>query len=124
MDDGIFRQGGRKRKVDWLAIDSWIDSSLFGSWESIKDRWADITAFNQRFNLSGVTRAGNELLSEGLSLATIGLALLLGLAQPAFDIIAKGDPLGYLLSLKLSEINHIVDHHFTGGCAGIKLLLD
>ncbi len=95
MDDGIFRQGGRKRKVDWLAIDSWIDSSLFGSWESIKDRWADITAFNQRFNLSGVTRAGNELLSEGLSLATIGLALLLGLAQPAFDIIAKGDPLGY-----------------------------
>ena len=87
--------GGRKRKVDWLAIDSWIDSSLFGSWEAVKDRWANLTAFNQRFNLTGFLRLANELASEAFSLGTIGIALMLGLAQPAFDVIAKGDLLAY-----------------------------
>ena len=95
MSDWIFRPGNRKPGIDWLGIDSWIDSSLFGSWEAVKDRWANLTAFNQRFNLSGVVRLGNELLSEAFSLVTIGLALMLGLAQPAFDVIAKGDLLAY-----------------------------
>ena len=95
MSDWIFKHGGRKRGVDWLAIDSWIDSSLFGSWEGIKDRWADLTAFNQRFHLGGIARLGNELASEAVSIGAIGLALMLGLAQPAFDVIAKGDLLAY-----------------------------
>ncbi len=95
MSDWIFRPGGRKSRIDWLGIDSWIDSSLFGSWEAVKDRWANLTAFNQRFNLSGVLRLGNELVSEVFSLVTISLALMVGLAQPAFDVIARGDLLGY-----------------------------
>ncbi len=95
MSEWNFRQGARKRAVDWLAVDSWIDSSLFGSWEAIKDRWANLTAFNQRFNLSGVLRLGNELLSEVFSLAALGFAMMLGLAQPAFDVVAKGELLEY-----------------------------
>ena len=95
MSDWIFKRDGRRRGVDWLALDSWIDNSLFGSWEAIKDRWGDLTAFNQRFNLGGFARLANELGSEVVSLGTIGLALMVGLAQPAFDVIAKGDLLGY-----------------------------
>ncbi len=95
MSDWNFRHGTRKRAFDWLALDSWIDSSLFGSWEAIKDRWANLTAFNQRFNLSGVLRLGNEVLSEAVSLAVLGLAMMLGLAQPAFDVVSKGELLEY-----------------------------
>ena len=95
MSDWLFNRDRRRRRIDWLAIDSWIDSSLFGSWEAIKDRWADLTAFNQRFHLGGIPRLANELASEVLSLGAIGLALMLGLAQPAFDVIAKGDILAY-----------------------------
>ena len=82
-------------RIDWLAIDSLIDSALFNSFEGFKDRWADLTAFNQRFNLSGVWRLANEAACEVLSLLTIGLAVLVGFAQPAFDVIAKGDVLAY-----------------------------
>ena len=95
LNDWIFKRDQRRRRIDWLALDSWIDSSLFGSWEAVKDRWADLTAFNQRFNLGGLPRLGNELLSEAVSLGTIGLAVMLGFAQPAFDVIAKGDVLAY-----------------------------
>lgn len=95
MSDWNFRHSTRKRAFDWLALDSWIDSSLFGSWEAIKDRWANLTAFNQRFNLSGALRLGNELLSEAVSLGTLGLAMMLGLAQPAFDVVSNGELLEY-----------------------------
>jgi len=95
LSDWIFKRDNQKQSIDWLAVDSWIDSSLFGSWEAIKDRWSDFTAFNQRFNLSGVARLGNELASEIVSIGTIGFALMLGLAQPAFDVVAKGDILAY-----------------------------
>jgi len=95
LSEWNFRHGTRRRTFDWLALDSWIDSSLFGSWEAIKDRWANLTAFNQRFNLTGVLRLANELGSEVISLGTIGLALMLGLAQPAFDVVAGGELLEY-----------------------------
>ena len=95
LSDWIFKRDARKMRIDWLALDSWIDSSLFNSYEGLKDRWADLTAFNQRFNLGGVSRLGNEFGSEVLSLLTIGLAVMVGFAQPAFDVIAKGDVLAY-----------------------------
>jgi penicillin-binding protein 1A len=96
LSDWIFkRERDKKRGIDWLALDAYIDSSLFGSWEMIKDRWADLTAFNQRFNIGGFPRLANELLSEAFSIGAIGLALMLGLAHPAFEVVAKGDVLAY-----------------------------
>lgn len=95
MSDWLFRRDSRKKGIDWLALDSYIDSGLFGTWETIKDSWAALTAFNQRFNLGGLTRLANELASEAFSIGTIGLALMLGLAQPAFEVVAKGDVLAY-----------------------------
>ena len=92
-------------RIDWLAIDSLIDSALFNSFEGFKDRWADLTAFNQRFNLTGVWRLANEAACEVLSLLTIGLAVLVGFAQPAFDVIAKGDVLAYSKYLSLIHIS-------------------
>jgi penicillin-binding protein 1A len=75
------RSGWRQR--GW-AIDSWIDSSISESWDSLKDRWNGLTSFFARCRLTGWKRGLNELLSEGLTLTAAGLSGVLVLALPAF----------------------------------------
>ena len=95
LNDWSFNSGDPRRKVDWLAIDSWIDSSIFGAVEQVKDGWAHLTSFNQRFNLTGGWRLANEGLSEAASLATLGALALLALAIPSFEVMRSENPLGY-----------------------------
>jgi penicillin-binding protein 1A len=95
LSNWIFKRGHGRRQIDWLALDARFESGLFGFWQALKDGWADLTAFNQRFTLTGVLKLINELFSEALCLGSLGFALLLGLAQPAFDVVAKGDFLAY-----------------------------
>jgi penicillin-binding protein 1A len=73
----------KKRLVDWLGIDSWIDSQLATTWQNFRDRWSAASSFFARFRLTGWKRATNELLSEGLTLGTAGLIGLYALAIPA-----------------------------------------
>ena len=74
MHDWFFRHGGnRKRFIDWLGIDSWIDSSLAESWHSLQDRWNAVSTFFARFRLSGWKRLLNEAIAEGLTLGVGGL---------------------------------------------------
>ena len=69
MHDWFFRHGGgRKRLIDWLGIDAWIDSSLAETWQSLQDRWNAVTSFFARFRLSGWKRLLNEAIAEGLTL--------------------------------------------------------
>ena len=83
MSDWFFKEGGRDRLVDWLSIDSRIDSSLaqLRSWTS--DRWNSASSFFARFKLNGWRRLLNEFSSEALSLGTGGLVVLYALALPA-----------------------------------------
>lgn len=82
-----FLQGNRKRKlIDWLAVDSSIDSGLYGAWTGFKDWWSAYSSFFGRFEVKGFVRALNELACEGLTLGAGGLLVLVGLALPAFDI--------------------------------------
>jgi penicillin-binding protein 1A len=83
MHDWFFRQGGRKRIIDWLGIDSWIDSSLAETWQSLQERWDAFTSFFARFRLTGWKRLANEAFSECLTLGTGGLAVMFILAIPA-----------------------------------------
>lgn len=85
MQDWFFRQGGRRRLIDWLGIDAWIDSSLSNTWESFKDRWNALSSFSARFRLAGWKRALSEVVSEGMTLGAGGLAVLFVLALPAFN---------------------------------------
>lgn len=91
MSKWIFRKGGRSRTVNWLALDSWIDSNLFDTWQEFKERWNTASSYFARFRLSGYKRAITEVLSEGLTLGTGGLAVMLTLAMPAFQEIDKGN---------------------------------
>jgi penicillin-binding protein 1A len=81
--DWFFRSGSRKRMIDWLGLDALIDSGLASAWEKAKDRYDAFSTFFARFRLTGWKRGVNELVSEGLTLAVGGLAVLYILAIPA-----------------------------------------
>ena len=81
--------GGDKkpRKKLWrlLAIDAWIDSSLYESGFWLRDRWERLTIFSRRFRVTGVRRAFFEIFGETLTLGAGGMVALLTLAQPSFQ---------------------------------------
>jgi penicillin-binding protein 1A len=82
-----FLQGGRSRKlIDWLAIDSSIDSGLYRAWIALKDAWSGYSTFFGRFEVKGFVRAVNELACESLTLGTAGLLVVLSFALPAFEV--------------------------------------
>ncbi len=89
MSDWFFRQGGRDRLINWLGIDSWIDSSLSQAWQWTKGRYMAASSFFARFKLQGWPRIANELASEGLTLGAGGLVVLYLLALPAFEEIDR-----------------------------------
>ena len=45
MRDWIFKPNRRNRHVNWLALDSWIDSTLYGLYARFKDWWANYNNF-------------------------------------------------------------------------------
>jgi penicillin-binding protein 1A len=82
-----FLQGNhRGRLIDWLKIDSWIDSGLFGAWIGFRDWWSAYSSFFGRFEIKGFLRGCNELACEALTLSVGGLLILLTFALPAFEV--------------------------------------
>jgi penicillin-binding protein 1A len=82
-----FLQGNRRRKlIDWLAIDSSIDSGLYRAWTGLKDWWSAYSSFFGRFEVKGFLRILDELACEALTLGTGGLLVVLAFALPAFDL--------------------------------------
>jgi penicillin-binding protein 1A len=76
---------GKRRGIDWLAIDSAIDSGLYraGSW--FKDGWSAYSTFFGKFRLRGPLRIANEFTSEALTLGVGGMAVMIAFAIPAFE---------------------------------------
>jgi penicillin-binding protein 1A len=83
VHDWFFRHGGRKRLVDWLGIDAWIDSSLAGAWQAWQDHWNALTSFFARFRLTGWKWLLTEAISEAITLGVGGFTVLYVLALPA-----------------------------------------
>ena len=82
-----FLQGNHRGKlINWLKIDSWIDSGLYGAWIGFRDWWSAYSSFFGRFEVKGFVRACNELACEALSLAVAGFLVVLTFALPAFEI--------------------------------------
>ncbi len=80
-------QGNRRGKlIDWLKIDSWIDSGLYNAWIGFRDWWSGYSSFFGRFEVKGPLRALNELACEGLTLSVGGLLVLAAFALPSFEI--------------------------------------
>ena len=80
-------QGNNRGKIiDWLKIDSWIDSGLYAALTSFRDWWGAYSSFFGRFEVKGFWRACNELVCDGLSLSVAGLMVVLAFALPSFEI--------------------------------------
>ena len=75
----------RKKPSRFLALDAWIDSSLYESGFWLRDTWERITIFSRRFRVTGLKRIFFEILGEGATLGTMGTVVLLALAQPSFE---------------------------------------
>ncbi|MFM1815372.1 MAG: hypothetical protein RLZ98_2067 [Pseudomonadota bacterium] len=90
MNDWFFRQGGRNRLVNWLGLDSWLDSSFAEGWERAKNGYSAVSSFFARFRLTGWRRYANEAASEAMTLGAGGLIVLYALALPAFREIEEG----------------------------------
>ncbi len=69
-----------------LWIDSWIDSSLYGSGRGARDSYDRFAMVMDRFHVSGLKRLGVELGCEAFTILIAGGLLLTALAIPAFDL--------------------------------------
>lgn len=83
MSDWFFKRG-RRTGIDWMSLDSRLDSALSDLWSFCKDVWDACSSFFARFKLTGGRRLLAEAGSESFTLATGGFFVLYALALPAF----------------------------------------
>ncbi|MEW9837833.1 transglycosylase domain-containing protein [Mesorhizobium marinum] len=68
-----------------MAIDSWIDSTLYEAGFKAREIWESLTIFFRRFRYTGWKRGVFELLGEGFTMGAAGSVVMLALAMPAFE---------------------------------------
>ncbi|MCO5083428.1 MAG: PBP1A family penicillin-binding protein [Rhizobiaceae bacterium] len=73
-----------------LALDAWIDSTVWSAGFRLSELWESLTIFFRRFRVTGFRRALVELFSEGLTMGAAGSVVMLALAIPAFEA-TRGD---------------------------------
>ncbi|WP_349366647.1 MAG: penicillin-binding protein 1A [Nitratireductor rhodophyticola] len=79
------RQSKAPRATRLLALDAWIDSTLYEAGFKLAELWESVTIFFRRFRVYGARRAVVEIFSEGATLGTVGSVVMLALAMPAFE---------------------------------------
>lgn len=80
------------RKARWttrlkrfaLAVDSWVDDTLWGAGRRAGESYERIRSFTDRLTVTGGRRVAAELASEGLNIGIAGSLVVLLLAIPAF----------------------------------------
>lgn len=90
MSDWFFRQGGTNRRINWLGIDAWVDSTAAAVWGRVKDVYNSLSSFFAKFRLTGWRKLLNEGVSECLTMGAGGLVVLYILALPALIEIEDG----------------------------------
>lgn len=74
-----------------LALDAWIDFSLFRGASGTREAYERFSTFMDRFHVAGWRRLLNELVSEGATIGMFGLIVMLALAIPAFRETSDDD---------------------------------
>ncbi|MCS6762442.1 MAG: PBP1A family penicillin-binding protein [Candidatus Devosia symbiotica] len=91
MQDSFYIKKKRKKRSGMLAVDAYLDSSLYESSQSLRRGWARFQDIMLIFHVSGFKRLFVEIVSDGLSFFAIGCVLMVALALPAFDATAAGE---------------------------------
>ncbi len=79
------RKPKRPKATRLLAIDAWIDSTLYEATFMARETWETLTVFFRRFRFTGWKRAVFEILGEGFTIGAAGCVVMLALALPAFE---------------------------------------
>jgi len=74
-----------------LDLDARLDSSVFGAFAWLREYYERFSTYMDRFHVAGFRRICVELVSEGATLGTGGLLLMLALAIPAFRETSDDD---------------------------------
>jgi penicillin-binding protein 1A len=86
MDNPFERKKPRgPRASRLLAVDAWLDSTLYEGSFKAREIWENLTIFSRRFRVTGWRRWLVELFSEAATMGTAGCILLLALALTAFE---------------------------------------
>lgn len=107
MSDWFFKEGGRDRLVDWLSLDSRIDSAFAETRAWLSDKWNSGSSFFARFKIAGWKRLANELVSDALTLGAGGLVVLYALALPALVEFDEGRFLTGQYAVKILDRNGV-----------------
>ena len=99
-----------------LDVDARVDSFMFQAARLVREGYERFSAFMDNFHVAGWRRGFVELMSEGATLGTGGLVLMLALAMPAFQETSDDD------WLKKSELAMTVLDRYGNevGARGIK----
>jgi penicillin-binding protein 1A len=84
------RPAGRFRRM-LLALDAFIDSSLYNWGQRAKKTYAGFSALMDRFYVSGFVKFCVEAACEGLNIGVVVSLVALALALPAFEETASSD---------------------------------
>ncbi len=78
--------GPRKRiNARLLAVDAWIDTSIWRAGEVVARVVSFFDRFMRRFRTRGTGRFMNEMFSEAFTLGVVGSLVMLAFALPAFE---------------------------------------
>ncbi|HEY7669413.1 MAG TPA: PBP1A family penicillin-binding protein [Hyphomicrobium sp.] len=105
MQDWLFRHGHRQRLINWMGLDSKIDSTLAETWAAIRNWWNAGSSFFARFKITGWRRLANEAASEVVSMAAGGLVVMYALAIPALNEFDEGRFLTGQFAVKFLDQN-------------------
>ncbi len=85
-----FSQNKRNRlKFRLMEIDSAIDNGVFAFFNWLSTSYADFSVFMRRFRVHGWQKLPVELGNEAFTWGTVGMVLMLALAQSAFSETSK-----------------------------------
>jgi penicillin-binding protein 1A len=76
----------RRISIGLLALDSWIDSSIYNSGQSTKESFESFAMYMDRFHVAGAKRLAVELACEALTIGCAAGIFALALAYPAFQL--------------------------------------
>ncbi|WP_291002474.1 PBP1A family penicillin-binding protein [Hyphomicrobium sp.] len=105
VQDWLFKRGRRDRVINWLGLDSKIDSTLAETWAAVRDYWNAGNSFFARFKITGWKRLANEAASEALSMGAGGFVVMFALAIPAFNEFNEGKFLTGQFAVKFLDQN-------------------
>jgi penicillin-binding protein 1A len=103
LSDWFFKQGGRDKLINWLGIDSKIDSTISTGVVRAQETWNAWSSYFARFRLFGWRRALNELASEAFTIGAGGVLVLYAFALPALQEFDEGKFLTGRYSVKFLD---------------------